>query len=607
MQQPDENGAGSSATRPWWRRRPRAKAVAWTIVGVLAFCIVVMGVSAVVAKLSVDSLMAESRQLAKDLGDAEATADHVDSMIGSARAAHIATSHPVWRATEILPIVGDDLRAVRLLAGAADELIADVAAPLLEFDLASVGPTDGALNVDAVAELGTIIEDVAPVAEGVQVRLIAEGVDASTLLEPLQDPVTTVTEGIDGAAQVLRRLAILSPQLPTMLGADEPRDYLVLVQNTAEMRTLGGNPGNFLMLTIDDGRMAITNQGNRFNMNTRRDAPIVPLDPWTEELYGDKVGKFFQDITMTPDFAQTAHLARAFWSETLGDPGDAVLAIDPTVLSYLLKATGPVELPTGETLNAGNVVEQLLSRVYWRFPGGTNEDGRKQDEFFGLAAATIFTEVTSAEGGLTALLPQLAKGFEEGRILYAATDAREVKAIDGTLFQGPLYDASNAQKTTMGVFVNDNTEGKLDYYTEMSVVASSDVCQADEAPTFIATATYDYNLQPEEVADLPQYVSTARYFPKGVKSTNLVFYGPVGSTYVSATVDGEEYIPVAGTNDQGRAAVKILIENQPATSHEIEVTFRGVEGEQYGPLDVAHTPMIKDVPVEIDAPGCAAQ
>lgn len=607
MQQPDTSTAAETSKPGRRRRFLRPKPIIWTLVSVLAFCIVVMGVSAFVAKSSVDKLMAEARQLTEDLGDAAATETHVANMRDAARAAHIATSHPVWRATEILPGLGDDMRAVRLLAASGDALIADVAAPLLEFDLSSIGPTDGALDVDAVAELGDIIEQVAPAAQRAHLRLVAEGIDSSTLIGPLQSPVSTVVDGLETAADVLRRLAILSPQLPTMLGSEEPRDYLVLVQNTAEMRTLGGNPGNFLMLTIDDGRMSITNQGNRFNMNTGRAEPIAPLDQWTEALYGDKVGKFFQDITMTPDFAQTAHLARAFWSETLGDPGDAVLAIDPTVLSYLLKATGPVEFSTGETLNAGNVVDQLLSRVYWRFPGGTVEDGQRQDEFFGLAAATIFTEITNADGGLPALLPQLAKGFDEGRILYAATDPTEAKAIDGTLFQGPLYDMSNAKTTTLGVFVNDNTEGKLDYYTDMSVTAASDVCQTEATPTFTTSATYNYNLQPGEVADLPQYVSTGRYFPKGVKSTNLVFYGPVGSTFVSATVDGEEYIPVAGTNDQGRAAVRILIENQPATSHTVEVTFSGAEGEQYGPLDVAHTPMIKEVPVSIDAPGCVEQ
>lgn len=596
--------AGAAPVRPWWRRRPRLKPTLWTVAGALVFCALVMGVSAFVAKNAVDSLMADARQLTNSFGDREEVSRTVDDMRDSARNARIATSHPIWRGGESIPLIGDDLRAIRLLAGAADELVSDVAAPLLEFDLSSVGPTEGALNVDAVAELGQRIESVAPITERLQIRLIAEGIETEGLLKPLKAPVEQALDAIDIAADVMRRVAILSPQLPTMLGAEEPRDYLVLVQNTAEMRTLGGNPGNMLMLTFDEGRMTITQQASRFDVNTRRDAPIVPLNPWTEELYTDRVGKFIQDTTMTPDFAQTAHLARAFWSETLGDPGDAVLAIDPILLSHLLKATGPVELAGGETLKPGNVVDELLSRVYWRFPGGTEESARQQDEFFTTAAAAVFNAVTNADGGFAALAPQLAKGFNEGRILYAPTDPAEAKAVAGTRFNGPLFETSNVERTTIGVFVNDNTEGKLDYYTDMSVDVSSDVCTAEDTATFVASTTYNYNLDAGEVAELPQYVSTGRYFPKGLKSTNLVVYGPVGSSYVSAKVDGEDFVPQSGTNDLGRAAVLINFESEPSSTHTIEVTFSAPADGEYGPLAIRHTPMIEKVPTEIDAPGC---
>ena len=137
----------------------------------------------------------------------------------------------------------------------------------------------------------------------------------------------------------------------------------------------------------------------------------------------------------------------------------------------------------------------------------------------------------------------------------------------------------------------------------MSVAASSDVCSADGDATFTAKATYNYNLKPGQVSSLPKYVSTGTYFPQGVKSTNLVFYGPVGSTYVSAKVDGEDFVPQRGTNDMGRAAVLINFESDPSTTHTVEVTFAAPEGE-YGPLTVAHTPMIKKVPVKVVTPGC---
>jgi hypothetical protein len=156
--------------------------------------------------------------------------------------------------------------------------------------------------------------------------------------------------------------------------------------------------------------------------------------------------------------------------------------------------------------------------------------------------------------------------------------------------------------------VNDNTEGKLDYYTDMSVAASSNVCAVgdDNDKTYTVEATYNYNLKPEQVADLPTYVSTGRYFEKGLKSTNLVFYGPVGSTFVSAKLDGADFVPQAGTNDLGRQAVLINFESQPSSTHTVEVTFSAPPG-TYGPVDVRTTPMIKDVPVSIDEPSCGGR
>jgi len=599
MQNPDNAAA---TKRPWWR--PRLKPTLWTIVGLIGFCIIVMGVSAFVAKTSVDALLDDANKLVADINDADATTQHVDDMRSSARNAHIATAHPIWRASEVLPFVGDDLRAVRLLAGAADPLIADVAAPLLEFDISSIGPTDGALNVDAVAQLGEKIEEVAPVAEQTNIRLIAEGIEFDGLLAPLREPVEQVSDVLGTFADAMRRLAILSPQLTTMLGGDAPQNYLVLVQNTAEMRSLGGNPGSLLMLTVDQGRMEITQTAGQADVNSGRPEPISPLTASTEELYTDRVGRYIQDTTMTPDFAQTADLARAFWSDTLGDPGASVIAIDPVLLSYILKATGPVELPDGTTLSADNVVAELLSNVYARYPGNNPSEIAAQDAFFTMAAGTIFGQLTSSQGDFFSLIQELAKGYNEGRLLYAPTNATEAQAVSGTRFGGPLTAQSNASDTQIGVFVNDNTEGKLDYYTDMSVAVASDMCTAEDDATFTVGTTYNYNLQPEQVADLPLYVSTGRYFPRGVKSTNLVFYGPVGSTFVGAKLDGQDFVPQAGTNDLGRQAVLVNFESDPGTTHTVEVNFSAPADQKYGPLEVRTTPMIKDVPVSTDPSSC---
>ncbi len=47
-----------------------------------------------------------------------------------------------------------------------------------------------------------------------------------------------------------------------------------------------------------------------------------------------------------------------------------------------------------------------------------------------------------------------------------------------------------------------------------------------------------------------------------------------------------------------------MLQNAPGQKHTLTVEYAGAPGE-YGPLDVRHTPMVRQTPVSIDAPGCA--
>ncbi|WP_217576954.1 DUF4012 domain-containing protein, partial [Streptomyces sp. GbtcB7] len=80
-------------------------------------------------------------------------------------------------------------------------------------------------------------------------------------------------------------------------------------------------------------------------------------------IYQDKPGRYLQNVTQVPDFSLSARLAQEFAARE-GREVSSVIAIDPVALSYLLEATGPVRLPTGDELTSTNVVKLLLSDVY---------------------------------------------------------------------------------------------------------------------------------------------------------------------------------------------------------------------------------------------------
>src|SRR5690606_22310553 len=140
------------------------------------------------------------------------------------------------------------------------------------------------------------------------------------------------------------------------------------------------------------------------------------------------VGRYVQDTTMTPDFRQTAHLARAFWQESIGDPGRGVISIDPVALGYLLKATGPVPISnTTMEITSDNAASLLLNKIYFRYPSYT--DMAAQEEFFGNAAQSVFNAILAPKDGLGSLVTQIVKGASEGRIMYASTDPNEAAAV----------------------------------------------------------------------------------------------------------------------------------------------------------------------------------
>ncbi|MGW9112838.1 DUF4012 domain-containing protein [Microbacterium sp. NPDC055683] len=535
-------------------------------------------------------------------GDSAGAQSAVDEVAEKTGVARTSTDHLLWRGVEWIPGIGDDIQSVRLAAAAADDLVTGALRPFAAVDIAALSPVDGAIDLEAVRSLADPVSQAAVATEEVQIDLSA--IDESTLLGPVADAVGQLTGAVATLWPTLNRIDTLMPHLPTMLGADGPRSYLVLVQNNAEARTTGGNPASVMMLTADQGRLAITQQASSADFNNGRDTPVTTLNEYTEFLYGDRVGRWIQDTTMSPDFRQTASLVRAFWQESFGDPGVGVLSIDPVALGYILEATGGIDLPDGTTLNADNAAATLLNGVYFKYPNNNAVDRAAQDAFFAAAAGGVFSQITGGSADIIQLAQAIGKASGEGRILYASSDPVEAQVVEGTTLNGPL-PASNLDSTAVGVFINDTTEGKLDYYADLSVNAAVQGCSETTAPTFTTTATYNYTLKNSDVATLPEYISTGVFFPKGVKATDVVFYGPVGATWTSAKVDGVEIQPDAGTTDQGRPAVRIRVQNEPETSHTFEIVFTGSEGEDYGPLDVVHTPLVNAVPVELDAAsGC---
>lgn len=469
------------------------------------------------------------------------------------RAAHDLTSDLVWRGVERLPWVGPQLAAVSAVAAAGADLSASTLAPVAElasdFSLDAFRPVNGGLDIAAL----TALRDTALSASAGLDRAVADvaAVDQAALLRPIREQV----DRLEGQLESASTLAEAAVALPSMLGADGPRTWLLLFQNNAELRSLGGMPGATAVITADAGRITLDDRGTA--TIPRFDEPVVDLGPERIGIYGERPAVWFSGTTILPDFAQAAVSAREMWKLAHGVEADGVVSLDPFALSYLLRATGPITLPTGEVLTSENVVDVLLRQVYLDYP-----DPRAQNDVFASATAAVFAAVVGGEANPAAMIEALAQAGQERRLLLWSSVESEQSLFAGAKLAGSL-PAADAGVARFGVYLNDGTGSKLGPFLEVDVKVEWDECAAaSTGPSRSATLVVNLaNTAPADAAtSLPGAIAGGNYgVPAGVLRVVSYIYLPEGAELVSS-----EGIPVGAFGGGVDGAYRVL-------SHQVDL------------------------------------
>jgi len=493
------------------------------------------------------------------------------------RARHL-TSDPVWSVAGLAPAVGDDVETVATLAEQVD-LVADrVIAPVV--DAAEVvGPTalqpvDGTIPLEPLTTAAPVLDDAVAALDASTERV--EAIDADGLLGPVVDARTQLLAALGEAGDVLGPAAVAARLAPAMLGAEGARDYLMLFQNNAELRATGGMPGAFAVVRAEAGRLSVVSQGTAGRV-TNFDPPAPGLPSDTARLFENEPAIYFQDVNFTADFATAASMARTMYALRTGVEVDGVLATDPVALSYLLGASGPIEVPGIPALTAGTAVDLLLHDLYLQLAGKPVE----QDAAYAAAAGAVFATVTTGTADQRALLQALGRSVAEGRLMLWSADAQEQRLIAGTALGGPLRPAgtggdpagADASTPVVGVFLNGAVASKLDYYLRQRIHLSAPVCtiagltryEVDVELTFTAPADAATSLPPDVLgpADLAE---------PGQNRVQVLTYAPPGGSFDRMLEDGSPKAFGAGT-DSGRpvALTTVLLDPGETTTLTVEV------------------------------------
>ena len=483
-----------------------------------------------------------------------------------AHSARAETSDPIWRAVRFTPIWGNNATAIATVSSAVDELAQQALPPLVAtsatLDLQAIAPHGGRIDLAPIQHAAPAVVRAAAAVE--RVRDQVAGISTSGLLPVVRTSLVTLRADLDHAATTTSTAARAVTLLPPMLGAAGPRTYALLFLNNAELRATGGIAGSWAIVRVSGGAVQIVKQGSAGDVNSHVSGVPVPAD--IAALYTKRPGTFFQDVDMTPSFPADASLASEMFQQAYGIQLDGVIATDPVALAGLLQATGPVPLPLGGSLTASNAVSLLLSQVYQQI-----QNPAQEDIFFAQAANAVFGALSTGQGDARATVKALSDAAAAGRLTVWSSHPNEEKLLAGTSLEGAMPSTEPPATPTVGVFLNDGTGAKLDYYLHEAVsVAPAATCPAGRVG-FRVVVTLASNV-PANAKGLPAYVvgGAAGGSAPGTIRTQVVVSAPIGGGVVAATVDG---VPTQiGTgSESGRSEGIVFVDLAPGEKKAIDI------------------------------------
>lgn len=519
-----------------------------------------------------------------------------DQLADRASSAHRWTSGPAWWAGAHVPGLGSPLKTVRALTAAVDDL-AGTALPAAVRGGKALAPNrvlvgDGQLDLDSI---GTARRPLAEAASNVaRVRNAVVAAPADTWLNLVDDKRNELLDQLGELAVTMANGAKAAELLPPMLGADGTRRYIVVFQNNAESKGLGGLPGVFGELVATNGKLTMKNfvaddvfRDTRVQVNFGYDYDVRYI-----QNYG--VDHIIYNTGMSPHLPYDAGLWLSYWEKHFGQRPDGVITTDPSALGYLLGATGPAQLADGTEVTADNAASFFEQQAYAKFPDESQVGQRKA--YLVDAAKAIADHVTQSAGTASGgLVSAMGRAVGERRLLVYSDHPREQAELATEPLSGII---PNDRDPFAMVVVNNSAGTKLDYYLDRSMTYTRQSCAKGKA---IVEVTLTNDTPP---GVLPPYVTKGILTgdpPPGTNRLVVSYYSTKGATVDRVDIDGNRAYVSAGL-ERGHDIVDTEITFAPGASHTIKYTV--TEPAADGPLRIPIQPLVRPMQLKVDAPSC---
>lgn len=251
-------------------------------------------------------------------------------------------------------------------------------------------------------------------------------------------------------------------EAPDLLGQGRAHTYLLIAQNSDELRATGGFISGVAQLRIDQGVISVGEFQDSLTVDDLDKPHPVPPEPLSRYMYAGQW--LLRDANWSPDWPTAARQIEEIHKIDHDIPLDGVIAINLRMVPRLMDAVGPVHLEDyGERVDATNVLSRI--QEYWSFPQVQAQRAdwwSHRKDFVGQLLQVVFSHLLSGSFDRARLVSVLSDAVTSKDLLFYINQG-EI-APKGSLHVGP-GDAWMLVDSNLGFNKVDNNIGRQAEYS----------------------------------------------------------------------------------------------------------------------------------------------
>jgi nucleoside-diphosphate-sugar epimerase len=317
------------------------------------------------------------------------------------------------------------------------------------------------------------------------------------------------------ASQSIESINSVVSFIPDILGNDERKRFLILLQNEGEIRGTGGWISSYAVVGLEGGQIRelfvddIYNADGTLNIQNKSFTPPNSLANALETTEYT-----FSLVNWDPDLYNVMLESEGFISALgKGDDLDGIVTIDISFIQKLLNAWGGIEVPGESELVTSENIYSKIFEMHEEFTPGSD---RKSTFLANLANETVTKLLSSNFSEYGSIIPVFEESLNEKHLQAVFKNSNATRFFDDKNWDGQL----DTKYISAPIAIDWNWgANKANLYIKRDHNLDIKIEDTD------ITYTYEINVVNESTSDTyPQgdYINYSRiYIPSGAKILNI--------------------------------------------------------------------------------------